>query len=108
MNGSYTDSEGKVYIRKMQDSLSLMEGDDQQLQLTNVTLEDSGWYTCLVSNQFDKVVSTGFVEVSQEQGQEVEEGRKEEGPHLIWLLAVSGDGGSCLLISPPRHCSPSC
>ena len=51
MNGSYIDSEGKVYIRKLQDSLTLLEGDDQELHLTNVTLEDAGWYTCLVTNQ---------------------------------------------------------
>jgi len=93
VNGSYTDPDEKVYITKMQDSESLLEGDDQELVLTNLREEDSGWYSCYVTNQFDRVVSTGYVEViSQlEQPSQVQ-------ALPLWLSAGFGVLGLVLVV----------
>ena len=95
MNGSFTNEVGKVFIRKVQDSLSLLEGDDQQLHLSNLTIEDGGLYSCYVSNQFDEVVSTGHVKVTRKQGQEKEQLLDDEGKEvwrlpIQWILVTSG------------------
>ena len=84
-----------MFIRKVQDSLSLLEGDDQQLHLSNLTIEDGGLYSCYVSNQFDEVVSTGHVEVTREQEQEKEQLLDDEGkevwwPPTWWILVIIG------------------
>ena len=68
MNGSYTDAEDKVYIRLLQDSFTLLEGDGQELKLTVISEEEDGWYTCQVSNQFDVLLSSGYVNVTQPPG----------------------------------------
>ena len=84
-----------MFIRKVQDSLSLLEGDDQQLHLSNLTIEDGGLYSCYVSNQFDEVVSTGHVKVTRKQEQEKEqlldnEGKEVWWPPTWWILVIIG------------------
>ena len=49
----------------LQDSLTQLEGDGQELKLTSLSEEDAGWYTCIVTNQFDSLYSTGYLEVTQ-------------------------------------------
>ena len=40
-----------------------LDGDRQILMLENVTLEDSGWYTCTAGNQLGKTNRTAWVTV---------------------------------------------
>ena len=35
------------------------------MKLTRMREEEAGWYTCLVTNPFDSLFSTGYVEVTQ-------------------------------------------
>ena len=65
MNGSFTDPEDKVYIRLLQDSLTQLEGDGQELRLSRMKEADAGWYSCTVTNQFDSLLSTGYVQVTK-------------------------------------------
>ena len=65
MNGSYTDPEDKVYIRLLQDSLFQLKGDGQELRLTDISEEDTGWYTWFATNQFDSLIFQGYLEVTQ-------------------------------------------
>lgn len=50
INGSYFSNSGIPYVQVVQ-SGSSSEIDPGQLIIHNVTLSDSGWYTCIVSNQ---------------------------------------------------------
>ena len=54
-----------VYIRKVQDSRNLLDGDDQELHLIQLRQEDSGWYSCVVENPFGFCVSFGYLNVTQ-------------------------------------------
>ena len=65
VNGSYTNPRGQVYIRLLQDSIPLLEGDGQELRLTEISELEAGWYTCQVTNQFDSILSSGYLEVIQ-------------------------------------------
>ena len=102
MNGSYTNASGKYYTRKLQDSLYLLEGDDQELQLIHLRQEDSGFYSCVVTNEFDYVVSTGYVEVLQHLGEE------QDSPVQglpVWLFAVFGILGLVLVLAVAVMCT---
>ena len=64
-NGADTDAEDKDYIRLLQDSLTMLEGDAQEFKLTEISEADAGLYTCNVTNQYDSLLSTGYLEVTQ-------------------------------------------
>eukprot|EP00092_Neocalanus_flemingeri_P041331 GFUD01045005.1.p1 GENE.GFUD01045005.1~~GFUD01045005.1.p1 ORF type:complete len:884 (-),score=253.97 GFUD01045005.1:246-2897(-) len=73
VNGSWLDSEGKVYATSLQDSQSSPPPpDDQKLQLSNLGLNDTGWFSCAISNQYGRLLRSGWVEVvemmEEEQG----------------------------------------
>ena len=40
--------------------------DDEVLQLHDLQESDTGWYSCMVTNQYDGIVRSGWVEVLQE------------------------------------------
>ena len=98
VNGSYTDPEGRVYIRLLQDSLSLLEGDGQELRLTEITEEDAGWYTCHVTNQFASLLSHGYLEVTQPVADPV---------HTTTTTTIRGIDFSWLSVCPSLVCAGS-
>jgi len=65
IDGKWMDEEGAPFVNHLQDSQTFPE-DDEKLVLSNVTLNDTGWYSCRVRNQYGKLVSSGYVEVVEE------------------------------------------
>ena len=84
VNGSWTDTgdnDGKPYVTELQSSMdSPPPADDSVLVLTNLTIEQSGPYSCMViqnneenenrffkkvKNQYGGDLSTGWITVSQ-------------------------------------------
>ena len=59
------DEEGAPYIKHLQHTETFPE-DDEMLVLSNVTLIDKGWYNCRDRNQYGKLVSSGYVEVVED------------------------------------------
>ena len=62
VDGKWMDEEGAPFIKFLQDTETFPE-DDEKLVLSNVTLNDTGWYSCRVKNQYGKLVRSGYVEV---------------------------------------------
>jgi len=101
VNGSWLDSNGKVYANFMQDSQSSPPpADDQKLQLTNLNLTDTGWYSCAISNQYGRLVRSGWVEVV-EMLEEQQVTLTLSNPLYTYLAVVIGGviglGLTCLL-----------
>jgi len=64
VNGSWMDEEKTAYAHHLQDSQSSPPPqDDQELVLTDLKLNDTGWYSCKVSNQYGRLAESGFVKV---------------------------------------------
>ena len=61
-DGKWMDEEGAPHIKFLQDTETFPE-DDEKLVLSNVTLNDTGWYSCRVKNQYGNLVRSGYVEV---------------------------------------------
>ena len=94
VNGSWTNEKDQVYVEKLQDTQDNPE-DDQVLHLSNVSMKHSGWYSCRVSNQYDRLVSRGHVTVIEPPGEEV----PPLSPFYIYLAVGVGAGlGLSLLI----------
>jgi len=93
VNGSWHDDNGKLYVEKLKQTGDNPE-DDQVLHLVNVSMNHGGWYSCRVSNQYDRVVEHGYVEVIQPPEEEV-----PLSPFYIYLAVGIGGGlGLSLLI----------
>lgn len=56
VNDSYLSPEGEPYVKIIQSGSSLLE-------LNSVTSEDSGWYTCLVSNSLGRTYESAWLNV---------------------------------------------
>ena len=53
VNGEWADKDGRAYTHELQSTSTYSHmGDDSKLILNNITLEDEGWYSCAVKNQF--------------------------------------------------------
>ena len=70
VNGSWTENgevDGTPYAIQMQDTDDVPPPlDDEQLDMQNLQLNDTGWYTCRVTNVYGGIVSSGWVEVVEE------------------------------------------
>ena len=67
VNGSYTDSSEMPHVWALQSSNdSPPPEDDTKLQLYNLTEQDTGLYSCRVTNQYGGVVATGSITVSEQ------------------------------------------
>jgi len=67
VDGKWMNDDKTPYATLLQESNSSPPpDDDQQLNLVNVTLNDTGWYSCRVSNQYGRLVRSGFVQVVEE------------------------------------------
>ena len=62
-NGNWTDSGGQYYTRVVQDSATSLLADPTTLHLSNLTAEDSGYYSCYFTTLQGQAVSSGWVEV---------------------------------------------
>ena len=66
VNGSYTDGSEMPHVWPLQSSNdSPPPEDDTKLQLYNLTEEDTGLYSCRVTNQYGGAVATGSITVTQ-------------------------------------------
>ena len=66
VNGEWADKNGRAYVHELQSTSTYSHmGDDSKLILTNITLEDEGWYSCAVKNQFGSDVGSGYLYVTQ-------------------------------------------
>ena len=64
VNGTWMDEEGTPYAFHLQDSHSSPPpADDQELMLSSLTLNDTGWYSCRIKNQYGNLVESGYVQV---------------------------------------------
>jgi len=65
VNGSWTEnSTGLPYVDRLQTSGEIPLPEDSVLELYNLTLDDSGQYSCMVKNQYGGDVGTGWINVS--------------------------------------------
>ena len=65
MEGNWTDQNNLPYVQHLQSSTdSPPPEDDTKLELFNLSLEDSGLYSCRVKNQYGGAVATGSVNVT--------------------------------------------
>jgi len=64
VNGTWMDEEGTPYAFHLQDSHSSPPPeDDEELVLSSLKLNDTGWYSCRVKNQYGNLVKSGYVQV---------------------------------------------
>ena len=62
VNGSWVNNTtNKVHARLLQRTGD--PGDDQELHLLQLSQDHSGWYSCVVSNQYGKLVKHGYLAV---------------------------------------------
>ena len=65
VGGNWTDHKQIPYVQHLQSSNdSPPPEDDTKLELFNLTLEDSGLYSCRVKNQYGGAVATGSINVT--------------------------------------------
>ena len=65
MEGNWTDQNNLPYVQHLQSSTdSPPPEDDTKLELFNLTLEDSGLYSCRVKNKYGGAVVTGSINVT--------------------------------------------
>ncbi|UYV60768.1 FGFR3 [Cordylochernes scorpioides] len=90
VNGSFVDASGNPYIDKIEDTGATDEH-PFQLVLNNVTMEDEGWYTCLVRNTFGWSYRSAWLTVIPDI-KEAEETRTVTiyNPWLVGGLALVG------------------
>jgi len=81
---------GTLYVHHLQDSQSSPPPeDDQKLPLTNLTISDTGWYSCRISNQYGRLFRSGYVEVVE---------KYEEETNILYYTHISiGIGGAVVL-----------
>jgi len=97
VNGSYVNKEtDKVHIVALQRSEE-NPPDDAELVLNDISKEDEGFYSCRVKNQFDGLVSTGYLTVIDPLPPPVPPAPDTSVPPFYMYLAV-GVGGGCGLI----------
>ena len=65
MEGNWTDHNNLPYVQHLQSSTdSPPPEDDTKLELFNLTLQDSGLYSCRVKNKYGGAVATGSINVT--------------------------------------------
>ncbi|XP_062609328.1 fibroblast growth factor receptor 4-like [Saccostrea cucullata] len=62
VNGSYTNEDGVPYVHVIQQSR--LNHSSEILYIKNVTYEDAGWYTCLVTNAVGRAYQSAWLTVT--------------------------------------------
>lgn len=90
VNGSYRDENGQPYVNIIQQSMVNVT-QPELLIIKNVTLDDEGWYTCLISNPMGREYQSAWLSVldiptiEPMTGASRENGSKEQ--MLIYIIA---------------------
>ncbi len=68
VNGSYLNEKGEPFITSVPNMEREKEGKEEEalqadLVMTNATMADAGWYTCLLINSFGKSFRSGWINV---------------------------------------------
>ncbi|PVD30268.1 hypothetical protein C0Q70_09531 [Pomacea canaliculata] len=66
VNGSYKSPSGDPYLRVIQ-SATVNNSNPEQLILSNVSMEDAGWYTCLVANAIGMEYGSAWLTVVKDR-----------------------------------------
>jgi len=93
VDGEWIDPDtGTLAVHHLQDSYSSPPPeDDQKLPLTNLTMSDTGWYSCRISNQYGRLFRSGYVQVVEELNPQASIS------HYTYLsIGIGGAVGLCL------------